>query len=346
MKHIFVVHSNITYLAALGVIALKELSPGDVMIVSQHYVRAHPIEVVRLKLFSKNILRPRRFFNFAHQIDRLIEKFTCGTPFELYIPAMTKPAKVVATNSLCARINFIEEGMGSYLKSYNMDSHTYEDRAEGYRANLSWAYIKHTINSIANILRGETMRLHAMPMNYTSYVGRSEHDFYCFHHSAFPLSDPDRHRLISMRAVGHNFVFEKKTQLSDQYVLIGEGLFSLSADYSTDEYIKVLELHVVPWLKENGVKELYIKHHYNESKESQDGSRAVFTRNDISINIIPNDTIMEIELQGERNVTLVGCSSSLLFYGALSGAKSFSYADKLHKPTLSIQAFREEVKQI
>ena len=342
MKHVFVVHSHITYLAALGVAAQKGLASEDILFVSQHYRREAPVPVVPIHLFSCNVLRPREFFDFARRTDRLIERFTGGEPFRAYVPALTKPAKVVATHSLCAGFDFIEEGLGSYLRQYAPDVHTYEQRNTPMRASLSGRYIKSLIYTTANVLRGETARFTALPVHYTSYANDPKVGFYGFHPAVFPLADTPT--LLDFRQTTERFDFSAEPTLPDgAVVLIGEGLFSLVSGYSVAQYVELLQGTVVPWLQRRDTRQIYLKHHYNESDESRRASRAVFQEAGIEVRAIDDSVVLEAVLLRSKDIALVGYSSSLLFYGALMGCNAYSYrADD----GLPIEAFRKLVCRI
>lgn len=343
MKHIFVVHSNITYLAALGVVTLKKLELDNVLFVSQHFVRSAPIPVVPIRLFSRNLFRPCRFFNFAHRVDRLIDQFIQGQSFRAYVPALTKPAKVIVTHNRCLGFDFIEEGIGSYLRQFPLENHTYEYRTDSFRASCSGHYLKRLAYGLLNLLRGETPRLTALPINYTSYAGTSGIGFYGFHASVFPLAD---HReLLDFRQITKRFDFSTEGSLPDEAcVVIGEGLFSLVNGYSVDQYTKLLEDRVVPWLKQRKISSIYLKHHYNESQESMTKSLAVFTQANIDVQLIDRAVILEMVLLRSRGITLFGYSSSLLFYGALMGCRSYSYCDS--NAAVAIDSYWHVVERI
>lgn len=344
MKHIFVVHSNITYLSALGVISELGLDKGDFIICSQYYMRTKPVPVIKLKLFSRNILRANYFFNFARHIDRLVGRFTGGAQFALYIPAMTKPAKIFATHPACVSINFMEEGIGSYCAQFPAENHVYEYRTFPARASFSSRYFRSLFIAVANVLRGETPYITAIPLNYTSYAGSPNIAFYGFHNSVFPLAAT--RTVISMSDIAAQFSFPKKFDLTSSCVLIGEGLFSLVSSHNVGEYIDVINDHLIPWLKSRNISVVYIKHHYNESDESKSRSADALLAAGIELYLIPDNIILETELIGCSGVTLIGCSSSLLFYGALMGCNSYSYAGRLNHPLIDIESYWQQVELI
>lgn len=344
MKHIFVVHSNITYLSALGIIAHDNLALPDCLLVSGHYLRDAPIAVNRIKLFSLNLLRPARFFNFAYDVDRKIANFTGGEQFTAYVPTVCRLEKVVVTNPLCAEICFFEEGIGSYFLQFPFDNHVYDDRNGFLRPKFSWRYIKDTFFAVANLIRGDSQRLHSMPQNYNCYVNGICRRFYGFNKAVFPLCDAPT--VINFSAIADRFTFESTVDLSGECVLIGEGLFSLAEGYSVEQYMGILRDIVLPWVTERGVKHVMWKPHYNENEASRAGTLDVFRGTDIAITQIPDNVILEIALLQSHDTRVVGCTSSLLFYGALMGLECYSYHDRAALPALNIPIYWEQVKNI
>lgn len=344
MKHIFVLHSNITYLSALGIIARDNLDLSDCLLISERYVRDIPVPVKTVKLFTLNLLRPARFFNFAHDVDRIIANFTGGDQFTAYVPTVCRLEKVIITHPRLSELCFFEEGIGSYNSQFPLDNHVYDDRNGFLRPKFSWRYIKDTFLAVANLIRGESQRLHSMPQNYNCYVNGICHRFYGFNKAAFPLCDEPA--VIDFSAIANRFMFERTVDLTGEHVLIGEGLFSLLHGYSVEQYMGILRDIVVPWLTERGVKRVMWKPHYNENETSIKGTLHVFREAGIAVTQIPDDVILEIALLQSRDLTVVGCTSSLLFYGSLMGLECYSYHDRAALPALGMRVYWEQVKNI
>ena len=108
MKHIFLVHSSITYLMSLSISQFKGLDASEVLILSDHYNSNYvPIEVIKIEDYSLNFLqRMIARFNYPRYIDRVIAKKIGHEEFILYMHSALPIQKIFMTHPQCKEFHF------------------------------------------------------------------------------------------------------------------------------------------------------------------------------------------------------------------------------------------------
>lgn len=131
MKHLFFVHSHITYLVVDQYVKDNHICPEDCLFVLMERYRSLPPEsnysnVISLQngLLPENCTRVfqnwnvfRGFRNIRH-MNRELNRFFCGDSFSLYLPNTNSDIhSALVTMNQCAGFYVIEEGAASYLRS-------------------------------------------------------------------------------------------------------------------------------------------------------------------------------------------------------------------------------------
>lgn len=129
MKHVFYVHSAITYLVAMRVIAYEQLQPNEcVLLLSRGFIPPAS-NTVQVRVFpfvnypNSSFAVTWRVWSLWHKIDtldRLLDEATHAQPFVLYVPhaAMTY-FYLMVSHPLCRGYSFIEEGTLSYYPPHH-----------------------------------------------------------------------------------------------------------------------------------------------------------------------------------------------------------------------------------
>ena len=125
MKHVFIIHSNITRMISEGIIRDLGLKIHDVIIISfrnsiiEGYrninleeFRSKTVHVLKQNIKTR-ILNLNQIFKTINTLD---EALNFQEAFILYTPQVSDPYyQFIASDRNCKQINFIEEGTASYF---------------------------------------------------------------------------------------------------------------------------------------------------------------------------------------------------------------------------------------
>ena len=323
MKHVFLIHSSITYLATLSVIAHEDLNPDDCMILcskDMSFEEVLPIIYMnREKELKKETASAKRIRNF-------ISKRGNGDDYILYIPVMGLLAKMLVTSPHCKGLRFFEEGIAAYISDYNLEYIACE-----YFQQKSWTldnwrdYVNLLSRVVGLFLRGVTIKMISLPFHYLEYAQIKDVLFYGLNERTFPVAK--NKKIIDI----HN---KYTNRLKVKYNLDNSHIW-VSSEFFVDTYTPSIKIHYQKKLKsyfeKNDIKAVKIKFHQSESEFSRNITYQMFDEIGIKYELIPDNTIMEIELLNAKNVTMYGDCSSLLMYNAEFGHKSITVVKDLEK---------------
>lgn len=329
MKHIFAVHSPVTYLVAISVAESMKLPSSDVLLmcdgflnkdtryvtvdVSAYYKRSDPVSRFFFLI---------RYFNKASLLDTLINNFIAGDTFIAYVPVLRFNEKVLITHKQCVGFNFIEEGLAHYYKNESLNSLSVANSFEPWRSPLhkrkNWRRIS---SELVSLLRGYNFRLQTLPFSYSCYNNFPDVFFWGVTASAFPMAPPEKKHVVPfVQQLGTS---GDKLDLSDKVIWIGDNGVDYYG-YSKEVYLAGIRDGFIRYLKEQGIKQAYVKFHRGESRRMQDEQLELFAQNGLVVETIPGNIIMELSLMKARNVTMFGVCSSLLYYATIMGHRSIS----------------------
>lgn len=345
MKHIFTVHSNITYLSALGVITLRNLDAADCLIFSlsfsipQNGVRTHTLASNSSRLYR--LLHLKRYFNTAKIIYRVADDFIGDDTFEVYAPCMVREATLFYAHPKCVKLNFIEEGLSAYCEGFSLCSLSGYSSLHKFTLSF-WARLREVFEIGKLIMHGYTAKVQAMPVYYTSYIGNPNVDFYGFSSLSFPSSPSNKH-VISFTQISQRFTFRSTMDINNSHIWIGEYL-DPSEDFNF--HISGIEQGLVQRIKAEGIKSIFIKFHPSQKENLRIATMSLLDKYSINYKIIPDNVIMELEFIEAKNLHIYGCSSSLLVYGAMMGHHAVSINKHIRNyPDIEVPIFNEVVKQ-
>ncbi len=326
MKHFFIIHSNVSYLAALGVIVKIRIPLQDVIIWGIGYDPDGPVACRKIQLpeFSGAWKNLRRYFSQVAWVDEQIDRAVQGDEFMVYFPAMLDLCRIAATHRCCMGFNFIEEGISCYCSSISLWYHTKTYKSSN--AEFRYKNMRTRSKDIMRILKGYTSDMDSLPFLYNAYTNTSYVRFFGFGERSFYGVNRNVFTLLSFNSIRQHFRFDSHYCLDDAVVLLGSSIVSVYG-IPLDEYMRSIRKGVIEHMKTHGDiwgRPLFIKFHKDESVESKRATRMLLQENRIEYTEIDPHVILEIELINARNVILYGVESTLLFYATQMGHLAYS----------------------
>lgn len=351
MKHIFVVHSPITYLAALGAILKEKIDEKDVVIISEIFSLSYePIPIARLLKPQKSnklnfIFQPsiqKRLYDF-------LDKSLNGEDFIAYIPIFHNINRFLVLHKNCKGFHFIEEGLSAYCSHFNLCTHmTIPFGSQALPEKKLKNRLQQITKEVIWILKGYTSKLRTIPTFYTAYVHDPSINFYGFNELSHRFSE--NAKTISFKDVFSHYEFKSVLNLKNCYIWISDPDMHITCNTTIDEYLDVIRRGYINFLKRNNITFTYLRFHYRDDEKQRKRLLNFFEEESIETIVIPNHIVMELELINSENVTLFGFYSSLLFYGSLFGCKSYSIIDEFENPDKDLinrlEFFWKEVERV
>ena len=327
MKHIFGVHSPISYLSALGVIIEEQIDYKDVVIVSETFgLEYEPIPIIKISpkrnILDKVFLRK----NLKEAVDKFVDKFCQSDQFIMYVPAFQFLDKFLVIHPQCISFNFVEEGMASYSKYFTLNASFLSSYGCLEYSKHFFKRLKEKATQIRVVLQGYTTKIHAIYPFYLSYVTNPNIVFYGFHRDSHTIAK--RKKTLSFEKIFKDYKFETEFDLSNSCIWVDDPDIHLKAD-SFDAYLNSINNTYIQYLKTHDISFTYIKYHYRQTEDIKRKINNLFIENQINIKIIPNTVVLEIEFLGSKNISVFGFYSSLLIYAKLLGHNSYSVASNI-----------------
>lgn len=333
MKHIFLVHTPITYLGALRIIQHLNIEKNDAIFlfqsfrpnieINEHYKGIQIDGHYAGSNFLKKALKRTVNFSITAKFDKLITKVSEGETFTAYIPVVTFIHKLLITHKYCVRFNFFEEGLAQYYKEETLESINAAYSKLSWRVSIS-GHFKNTLRDMYLMARGYNLKLMALPFSYSCYHAVKHVYFYGYSADAFPLVENGRRIIIPLHTDDFSFIPKNpKLILDNSFIWIGDpGVVHYG--YDKEVYLQGIRNGCISLLKKKNINRIFIKFHRDEPAVLRKEIEAVFELYKIQVIIIPDTEILELYLPGAVNVTLIGVYSSLLYYAAIMGQASYS----------------------
>lgn len=344
MKHVFIIHSNITYLAALGVICKEKIDLKEVVIISwRKFKQDTPVRIYNLIPYSlkQSLLHPIDYLFTVRYLDRQITKLVNNEPYIAYTEALYCFHDIVVTHPLCQKFHFIEEGLAVYDNAPEWSKQTYN-----YSCKPSYRYkglsgIKRKLSDILMIIKGYKLEMLGLPAFYNAYFNAKGINFYGFSDYSF-YGVQNLHR-ISLKEVKECFSWNLYyNKLENVDIWIGQNSPAEDKE-AIDKYVKAIEEGCAKKLISQGKNKIMVKFHPVEEMYAKRQTLKMFEKNGINVEIIPDDVILEIELFNAKNVTLYSVSSSLLVYASMLGIKCYSIWRYLYNTEMPVSSYSKMV---
>jgi hypothetical protein len=323
MKHIFTIHSHVTFLVAYSIIKYLNLDKEDVILLSSKYkvsVGGFRVEEafqtrfkgLKDKLFTLNAPR-------AH--DRYIDKLTGGQPFTAYVDLMSYYQKILITHPKCKSFHFIEEGNGAYQEFDDLTDLTWPERSTSYRNK---GYLDGTFfKAFFRVLRGYNLRLLSIPYNYMAFTNFEGLKFYCFSDSSY-YNAPAEKKIILRPEPNEELKQMALNPGLDKQVIWIDGSNGRYTGLTEDYYHRAIDRAIII-LKERGVikDKTYVKLRMGED-ETENYLIKALKRSGILVEVLPGATVLEAFFVVSYHCTIIGNLSAALEYAHCFGHKTYS----------------------
>ncbi|KKN39915.1 hypothetical protein LCGC14_0738510 [marine sediment metagenome] len=327
MKHLFYLHSHITYYVSMAVIKSKEIPEEDIVfIISRNYnnkglKRKITLDVSLIHDEMNHYLIDRfyKLYAFIPKIDGLIEEKTNGEKYTVYLPLIeNKLMQIIATNKKCISLNIIEEGATAYAPYFM--HFRFKNKFEGL--------LKNTLNLFLSLIRNRFYYVKVYDLR--RFKKSSPPIFYSITSDSFKglpyhieILPPVREEL------------EAYSQ-PNMKVLVLEGAVE-QGNLKIDTLLKGIQ-HI---LDENSFKDLYVKYHPVQTTENRTKIIELITSNGVTQITIADEIPFEQITINNNNIMVFGFTSSLLYYAKKFGCTVISYEDVLLEDDL-FKKFRSE----
>ena len=321
MKHVFTVHSPVTYFCACNVVLHENLNPENVIFLYSSYTPKESIGSL-LPSFQekhKSLWSKILTFNITKKHDSYIDTICTGHDFIAYIDLAHYYQKLLITHRNCHVFHFIEEGTASYLAPQTLQELT---RIES-QSNFRFESIKSKFRSLLRIFRGYNLKLLAIPYFANAFSSLSGIRFYGFHEDVFPGVPEEKKIILCAKSLQHTAKKSNESQnLSDAVILIEESYFR-SYGVNKEHVASCFERSLI-WLNNNlNEKQLLVK--LRPGQKASDSLWITYLKKyDKAYELISDDEPLEEKLIDSSNCIVLGTVSSLLFYAAVFGHKAFS----------------------
>lgn len=318
MKHVFYIHSYITYIVSLSAVKELKLPECDVVLVyGRGFAQVPPpsyetiirldselMALAQVPTYGERLLIIR-WRTTIHRVDGLIRQAVSGEEFIAYLPFTRNfLMQLIVTHQLCAGLNFIEEGLLTYTNSFNKPFNSYFSTTIPGRISRWVKFLNHGNRSLVYRPRGfSSVRL-------------------------FLLSNEIKMSDVEARVL-HELVFPP---IADEYRLRDE--FILVVDNSPGEQLVTLHTYetvirqYADFCRMQGAKTLWIRFHpsYNTQLDITNMCETL----GLHVRHIPNHVCVESVLFHSVGLTVTALHSSLLFYAALWGHRSYTMLEQVY----------------
>lgn len=317
MKHIFTVHSPVTFLCAYSVCKTLNLAESDVIIISASYNPPFkfgeivvPFHEKKKKLFDKVV-----DLNLPRAYDKYIDSLSGGSSFIAYIDLMHYWQRLLVTNAKCEKFNFLEEGMSSYLKPDTLLELTFAAKEKSFR-NTSF---KEYLISVYFALRSYNHRLLNLPYWAYEYKFLNDVGYYCFSDLCYPGIDKKYKKVVPF--IGKT---NEGMTLKNKIVWI-EDIYNKRHVSNEKNITTAIEKAI------NYIQNKYGKTHGHLVKLRPNGTNSssevipILEKKGLHYSCIDAKEPLELIMQRSSNLILVSATSSLLFYGKVMGHQAYTY---------------------
>ncbi|WP_445718779.1 polysialyltransferase family glycosyltransferase [Flavobacterium sp.] len=322
MKHIFTIHSPITFFSACAVIFQEKLPHEDVIIINDGY--KVPFSVGRIvasyQQKDKGIWKKIKNFNLVSAYDSYLNRITNGQQYIAYIDLMHAYQRLLITNPKCIKFNFIEEGTASYVVPDNLLFITNGAHQVSFR-NKNF---KQSLISLLRVFRGFNIRVLSLPFNPQAFAFLNDIKFYTFSEHGFPKIEKEKKVVLNPFLMDTSLWSHLSyyNQEIDKLIWIEES-FPKVYGVNQIHYERAI-VEVVSHLKKKGKSKVFVKLRPNSSSSSSFLVK-ILINNNMEVDIIPDYVIAELLFIHTKHLQVIGIVSSLLFYAAIFGHESYSF---------------------
>lgn len=330
MKHIFTIHSHITFLAALGVMATDKIDTNEVVLItgSNYKPQVSPafcgkiVNALDTEMGEYSMLQKIKNFNYTNAAHQYINKITEGQSYIAYIDLMSVFNRYLVRDVQCVQFHIIEEGIVNYADFDDFNLWTADLR----QFDWQWTGLKNwrqMLNGIVRLLRGRSIKLLAMPIHPNLYTLHKGVNAYCFSDLAFQYTRASQKIIMSWHSIKPYVQTETNIFKNGDWFWIGDMLCSF---YKIP--LDVFEIALGKLMEEINPNKneitIYLKFRGGESKEEKELTVSYLQRFNFNVVYIQPDQIMELVFLDLKDIKVCGIASSLLIYANLMGHQTYS----------------------
>jgi len=330
MKHVFTIHSNLTFLIAYTIIENLKLKRDDIILISSTYkvplngYNVYPSFAEKNNKWNQKIAK----LNTPKHYDRYLNKILNDKPFIAYIDLMFYYQKILITNKNCQEFHFFEEGNSAYQEFDDLKDITWPESKMKFRNN------SYGLKSIIRVLRGYNLRLLSLPYTYSAYLNIKGIKFYSFSKNAFFNAPIDKKVLIKPNDNDKNILKLAGNFRLDNQVIWLDGSNSRFTKLPEKYYYDAIEKAVQVLKKKEIIKsKVYVKLRPGIKDYSQNKLVLILEKNKINIEVLPDDMILECLFMVSSNCHVVGTLTAALEYAHVFGHKAYSIYGLFEKKT-------------
>jgi len=321
MKHVFTVHSPITFLLAVCIIKKNSLRENDILIFSSGFEPPKKLSYVKKSFSSLKKSSIKKIFEWNTPVehDKYINSFLGKDEnFIAYIDLMHMHQRILITNKRCTGFSFMEEGTASYaLPSALGDiGHIYRQKANRYNSLID------AVLDMRLFFRGYNSKLISMEYSPQSYNELAE-NFYCLSKFAYPRIDFVKKNIINFSEISLDKFFPQTIKSLNNDLIWIEESFTYVYNIPEIKYEKAIKETIQKMSDKLEGRPIYLKKRPNQ-KTNNSLVYKILSQKGYEVRILDNNEILEVLLLKSKSCILIGNISSLLFYGSLFGHKSYS----------------------
>lgn len=323
MKHLFSVHSPITFLSAYGTIKYLGLDNSEVIIMSSNYkVLIDDYKVIPSfeEVKNKTLFQKIKYFNVPKAYDNYIASVIGNQDFIAYIDLVSYKQRNIITHKNCRAFHFLEEGNSTYQQYDDLEDLTWQERHIGWRNKGIFDFY-----SLLRIMRGYNLRMLSMPYIYMAYANIKGIQFFSISKNAY-VNIKDENRVVlkfenndpNIEKLAGGYAYQHQTIWLDGSNARYTGL---------DESYYHQAIHqAIPILKAKEVikDKVYVKLRPGIKDVDSNQLVAILKFHGIEVEVMPNDMIIEAFLIQSSKCHVIGVMTSVLEYAHVFGHKAYS----------------------
>lgn len=324
MKHVFYIHSGITYVVTLATIDHLKLTRDQVVIILCRNIQvANEYQVLKLTpeeeqiqllptYGSKEVLKN---FDILWKLDKRLSIAIGHMDFTLYLPSEKNfLMQFLQTHSLCKKRHFIEEG----ILTYQLEFKKVVPTRRGIRNHL-----RHWLRTPYHLFR-TTVGQSQQPDNlidFTVFVATRTAELLL---KSFTVEYVDVNRIL-------------KSRESDYHRVINLYIFDAVVEMGLSDsipFMQSLESFIVNQVPR---KNLHIKFHPYQKDHKR--YLEIFDKYKIDYALLGPEVIPEVLIVQSNSMAVYGLASSVLFYANEIGHQVYSFSPALAQADAKYKAY-------
>ena len=326
MKHVFTVHSPITFLVAYSIIEHLNIQDKDALLISGNYkVPINKFRVIpSFQETHSGFIKKVKTLNVPVHFDKYIDRATEGDEFIAYVDLMSYYQKILVTHRKCKQFHFFEEGTSAYMTEDDDKDLTWEDYTGGMGYRVKY-FDRDFIRTITRSIRGYNLRLISLPYHYMAYVNFPNLKFYSFSGNAF-YNAPLSKKILVKPDVTKSVIIEMAGgQRLENAVIWLDGSGARFTGLNEKYYYDAIQKAINSFKKKNIITDkVYVKLRPGVKDFSKNELVKILKGNGIEVSVLPNDMIPECFFMRSINCKVIGNLTAALEYAHVFGHKVYS----------------------